>query len=403
MNLILFLLKKIIADKSSNASFSVVSIISIVGIALGVTVLIISLTILDGFEIIIEEKVTNLNSQIIVSGFGNRDLPIESNFDNLLSEAADTNLSSVSPFLSKFVLVSKGNQTEGATLVGLQKENNLEIQKLLINGSGEFNSGNLILGKTIAQNLNVKSGDSLVIIFSERPDKINFLNPPQIYKKRISGIFESGMAQYDETFIYTDINFVQQLLKDKFTISGYNIRLNSLDSLDSIVEKLQNNLSYPYYARSIFTEHKNIFTWIELQKKPIPIVLGLITLVAVFNVIGTLLMIILERTKFIGIIRSLGGKRKDLILLFTLNGLYLSSIGIIIGNIFALILSLIQLKFDIITLPSSIYFISKVPIIIDPFNYLLVSIVAFAAAILASYIPSFIASRFNIINAIRFD
>ena len=141
----------------------------------------------------------------------------------------------------------------------------------------------------------------------------------------------------------------------------------------------------------------------ELQKKPIPIVLGLITLVAVFNIIGTLLMIILERTKFIGIIRSLGGKRRDLILLFTLNGVYLSSIGIILGNLLALILSLIQLHFDLITLPSTIYFISKVPIIIDPLNYLIVSLTAFAAAVTASFIPSFIASRFNIINAVRFE
>lgn len=403
VNLTLFLLKKIIADKSSKASFSVVSIISIVGITLGVTVLIISLTILDGFEKIIEEKVTDLNSHIIVSGFGNRDLPSLSNFNDILNEKADSNLSSVSQFLSRFILISKGNQTDGATLIGLPNNNNLDIQKLIIDGEANYNNGGLVLGKILAQNLGVNSGDSIIIIFSEKPDRISFLNPPQIYKKRINGIFESGMAQYDETIIYTDLEFVQQLINDVTIISGYNIKLKSLENLDEIIDDLQRNLPYPYYARSIFTEHKNIFTWIELQKKPIPIVLGLITLVAVFNIIGTLLMIILERTRFIGILRSLGGKRKDLIMLFTINGVYLSSIGIIIGNILALILSLIQLNFDIITLPSSIYFISKVPIIINPTNYFVVSAVAFIAAILASFIPSFIASRFNIINAIRFD
>jgi lipoprotein-releasing system permease protein len=403
VKIILFLLKKIIADKSSNAAFSVVSLISITGIALGVAVLIISLTILDGFERIIEEKVTNLNSHIIVSGFGGRDLPLESNFDDILYDAADTNLSSFSPFLSRFVLISKENKTEGATLTGIQEENNLNLHKLVIDGSVDFQNGNLILGKIIADNLNVNVGDSIIVIYSNQPDKVSFLNPPQIYKQKVEGIFESGMAQYDEVFIYTDLSFVQNLINDKHSISGFNIRLNSLDNIEEIVSQLQQKLSYPYYARSIFTEHKNIFTWIELQKKPIPIVLGLITLVAVFNIIGTLLMIILERTKFIGIIRSLGGKRRDLILLFTLNGVYLSSIGIILGNLLALILSLIQLHFDLITLPSTIYFISKVPIIIDPLNYLIVSLTAFAAAVTASFIPSFIASRFNIINAVRFE
>lgn len=403
MKIILFILNKIIADKSSNAAFSVVSLISITGIALGVAVLIISLTILDGFERIIEEKVTNLNSHIIVSGFGGRDLPLESNFDDILYDAADTNLSSFSPFLSRFVLISKGNKTEGATLTGIQEKNNLNLEKLVIAGSVDFHNGNLILGKIIADNLNINIGDSIIVIFSNQPDKLSFLNPPQIYKQKVAGIFESGMAQYDEVFIYTDLSFVQNLINDKHSISGFNIRLNSLAGIEEIVSQLQQKLSYPYYARSIFTEHKNIFTWIELQKKPIPIVLGLITLVAVFNIIGTLLMIILERTKFIGIIRSLGGKRRDLILLFTLNGVYLSSIGIILGNLLALILSLIQLHFDLITLPSTIYFISKVPIIIDPLNYLIVSLTAFAAAVTASFIPSFIASRFNIINAVRFE
>ena len=187
------------------------------------------------------------------------------------------------------------------------------------------------------------------------------------------------------------------------SISGYNIKLTNLSEIDTISAKLQSELGYPYYARTIFQVHQNIFTWIDLQKEPIPIVLGLIIIVAIFNIVGTMLMIVLERTSSIGILKSIGFSKKKILRIFFIQGLFLGALGIFIGCILALLLSFLQMQFNIISLPGSIYFISSVPISIDLSNYLLVAVLGLVLSVFASLIPSYIASRMNVISSIRFE
>jgi lipoprotein-releasing system permease protein len=187
------------------------------------------------------------------------------------------------------------------------------------------------------------------------------------------------------------------------SISGYNIRLNNVSKIDTIAARLQDELGYPYYVRTIFQVHQNIFTWIDLQKEPIPIVLGLIIVVAVFNIIGTMLMIVLERTSSIGVLKSMGFSKKIIMKIFFIQGLFLGILGIVLGCLLALLLSFLQMQFDIISLPGSIYFISSVPISIDLGNYLLVASLGLLLSVFASLIPSYIASRMNVISSIRFE
>jgi lipoprotein-releasing system permease protein len=176
-----------------------------------------------------------------------------------------------------------------------------------------------------------------------------------------------------------------------------------LVNIDKIAQNIQDMFGYPYYVRTIFQIHQNIFTWLELQKKPIPIILGLIIFVAVFNVISTLLMIVLERTGAIGILRSLGANKKLIVKIFLFHGLYLSLIGIAIGTLVSLVFSLLQINYGIISLPGSVYFVTKVPIAINLENYLIVTLVTLVISFLASLLPSFAASRINPITAIKFD
>jgi lipoprotein-releasing system permease protein len=149
--------------------------------------------------------------------------------------------------------------------------------------------------------------------------------------------------------------------------------------------------------------HRNIFTWIELQKEPIPIVLALIILVAAFNIIGTLLMIVLEKTNAVGILKTLGSKRKQIVVVFLINGAILAIAGIISGSVLAYLLMFIQEKYNVITLPSSVYFMSRVPFLITADTFLWIAIITFSLCILASIIPSLIASRIKPVNALRFS
>ena len=261
----------------------------------------------------------------------------------------------------------------------------------------------MLIGKTLATKLYLKVGDK-VTLFALQGDKIPSENDlPNIKRFTISGIFESGMAEYDNMFGFTNLISAQNLFGMPNAINGIDIKLKNIEKADSIKNIIKSFARYPYHVNSIFEIHKNIFTWIELQKKPIPIILGLIILVAVINIIGALLILVLEKTNEIGVLKSLGAKGSQVIKIFLFQGIYLSSLGILTGNILALLLMSIQLQFDIIKVPSSVYFVTRVPIELSFEIFLFVSVIAFLLALLVSIIPSYFASRTNPVSALRFD
>ncbi|MFH1196325.1 MAG: ABC transporter permease [bacterium] len=408
MSLPLFIANRYVKSKKESKFISLISVISICGIALGVAVLIMALAILNGFEQSIAEKIVQFNSHIKITGFGNRNLPPYQSVIEGIKEKADSSLSSISPFVSKYAIVRSSAKVEGILITGFMKEmDNSDIKNLVFDGdyNHEKVSDNygITIGKKLAEKLFVKVGDRLTI-FTLKNDQVPSIdNPPAIEQFIVTGIYESGMAEYDDMNAIIDFKVGQELFGMDDKISGYNLRVNNIAVIESLSIELQKFLRYPYYVRSIFKIHQNIFTWLELQKEPIPIVLGLIIIVAVFNIVGTLLMIVLEKTEAIGILKSLGAVKKQIIGIFLLQGIYLALIGIAAGNLLAFILSYLQSNFGIVSLPDTVYFLSSVPIAIRWEHYAIVSASAFFMSIITAFIPSYIASRVKPISALRFD
>ncbi|MCX7798630.1 MAG: ABC transporter permease [Melioribacter sp.] len=405
MSIAIFLSKRYIKSKRNSQFISTISLITILGIAIGVCVVIIALTVLDGFQKIVTEKIINLNYHIKVSSFGKRNLPDLPETYKLIKQKFPE-IQKIEPYISKLAIIKSKKLTEGITLNGLNQESlNTTLKKYIISGNIKLNknSNEIILGKKLAEKMFVKCGDKITI-FSLKHDEIpSPENPPSIDQFVVKGIFESGMADYDDMIAYIDFNTAQNLFGMENEISGYNIKLKNILSINSVADNLQNLLGYPYYVQTVFNIHQNIFTWLELQKEPIPIILGLIIFVAVFNIIGTLLIIILERTEDIGVLRALGANRKSILSIFLLHGIYLTLMGLICGNIFAYLLTIIQEKFNIISLPEKIYFVTKVPLYVSFENYLIVSAITALISLLASLIPAYIASKLQPVTAIRFD
>ncbi len=406
MPITFYLSRRYIKSKRDSRFISTISTITIFGIAIGVCVVIIALTVLDGFQKIVTEKIINLNYHIKISSFGKRNLPDNPEILSLIKNQLSDEIEKIDPFISKLAIIKSKKLTEGITITGLKNESfNIILKKYIIEGNINFyeNRNKIILGKKLAEKLFVKVGDKITL-FSLRHDQIPSLeNPPAIMQFQIDGIFESGMADYDDLNAYIEFHAAQELFGMENEISGYNIKLKNISNINSAANKIQDFLGYPYYVQTVFNIHQNIFTWLDLQKEPIPIILGLIIFVATFNIVGTLLMIVLERTNVIGILRSLGANRKLIVRVFLLHGVYLTASGLILGNALAFILSMIQEKFDIISLPEKIYFVTKVPLFITIDNYLIVSLITIAVSLIASLIPAFVASRIQPISAIRFD
>lgn len=403
-----FIVNKYIRSNKFSFFFSFISAITILGIAIGVTVVIIALSVLDGFNSIISQKIIDFNSHILISGFGEKDLEDDNSVEQNISQIIGNQNYSISKYIAKNSIIRSKSKSEGILVYGIEPETtNLGIDKMIIEGKFQLDnldeSKGIVIGRKLSETLSVNIGDKITIFSLKNNQLPSFTNPPAISQFTVSGIYESGMPEYDDLKAYISMNEAQKLLGMKKRISGFNIRLSDISELESIAEKLRDNFRYPFYIRTIFQQHQNIFTWIDLQKIPIPIVLGLLVLVAIFNIVGTILMNIVERTSQIGILKSLGANRGQILKIFLVQGIYLGVIGILLGNIIAYSLSELQLAFNIIKLPESVYFLSTAPMEINFINYLIVSVVAYLLSILSSVIPSIVASNIKPISAIRFS
>ena len=402
----LFIAHRYIKSDKGSKFLSLISSITIGGIAIGVTVLIIAISILEGFDKSISQNIIKFNAHINISGFGGRNLKDRNLIENELRNNLEGNYTQISSYISKKVILSSHDLAEGIILNGIDLSYaEISLNRIINEGSNDLdeNKYGIILGRKLADKFDIKIGD-LVTIFSlnnDSPPSIS--NLPLVEQFELLAIYESGMAEYDDIHAYINFSTAEDFFELDNEVTGYNINLKNTEKIDSVKLVLSDMLSYPFYVRSYRDINKHIFTWLELQQKPVPIVLGLIIIVAVFNIVGAVLMLIVQKTSAIGVLRSMGVNSRQILQIFLLQGVSLALIGIAIGNILAFSLSYIQNEFKVIRLPEEIYYLSSVPININLEIYILISILGLLISFLTSLIPSYIASRIQPLTAIKFN
>lgn len=375
-----------------------------VGVALGVAALIIALTILGGFEREIKQKVFGFAAHIQVIGFQNQPLPgYEHALERIRNEIAGVR--AVSPVVSREVILRAKGRTEGVLMKGVDEATDVSsTRRQIVEGQYDLSSvggsPKLILGRKLAHRLGVSVGDRAVLFGIG--GNLKSLGSPIVRQFVITGIYETGMVEYDDIYVYTSIRSAQDLLRLDGQVTGIEILVDDLSRSSSIAEQVQDVLGYPYYARTVQQLYRNLFSWIELQKKPTPIILGLIIVVATVNTIGTLLMVVMEKTHQIGILKSMGASSGSIRKIFIGEGLLIGIVGTLFGNALAYGLSTLQLHERIISLPEQIYFMNSVPILLRGENFLLVSLIAMALCFLATLVPASLASKLQPVAAIRF-
>lgn len=404
----LFITNRYIRTGRKSKTLNFISLITIGGIAIGVAAVIIALSALDGFENTIAQKIIQFNSHIQISSFANKNLPDYEYTRGFLLDRLKPYSIQISPYAEKISIIRYKKRSEGVTLKGLLPKYDVsDLKNNIVEGSFRLESQNgnasILLGRKLAERLLVKTGDKIVIFSLKNNDIPSPDNPPGIKSFTVTGIFESSMAEYDDAYAYTDLSSAQDIFGMQDYVNGYDIKLNSLEKVDSLARNLQDYLGYPYYVRTIYETHQTIFTWLELQRKPIPIAIGLIIIVASFNIIGALFMMVLEKTRAIGTLKSLGMKRRQISAIFLAQGVYLSLIGITLGNLLAFAISRLQENYEIIKLPASVYYMSKAVLDISLENYLIVSGITLSISLLSAYIPGRIAAKINPVNTLRFN
>lgn len=382
--------------------------VAFIGVMLGSIALILSLSILDGYEEKLYDSVEKLSAHIKISSFKNDLIPYSDEIiQNLKNNFPD--ITDISPIIKTEALI---RSKEGVESIAIQANENFEkinknndITSKIVDGNKGFSSltaNEVIIGKKLAKKLNIRINEE-IFIFTITDKTDNNFTLPDINKFKVIGIYETGMAQFDDINIYIPFKTVQSMIKipDGY-VSEYSIWLKSITNLNETTDKIQEFLGFPFFVTNIYQNFTSIFSWIELQKEPIPLVLGLITIVAVFNIITILFITIVEKTHSIGILRALGMKNKDIAFVFIFKGTLLGLSGTIIGCLIAFILSFIQKEFGIISLNADIYYFDRMPVSISFINYLVVVIVSGALSFLSTIIPSFSSFKIMPIKAIRF-
>ena len=404
MNFKYLIAKRYLFSKKDSKFVSFITYISILGIALGVATLIITVSILNGFEVEIRNKVSGLVSHIQISTFNGEPLKNYNKTIDTITKSIQ-GINKIAPFVQREAVIRYKENIEGILVKGIIPGTDLSSgRNKILQGDTSLIPidtiySRIIIGDKLANKLGCKIGEK-VIVFGLN-GITSPVNQPRIKQFKIAGIYESGLRDYDDLLIYTDLRTSQKLFEMDTAVSAIEMNVNDITQVDSIAEKIRNTIHYPHYTRTLYQLYKELFTWVALQKAPTPIILGLIIIVATFNIIGTLLMLVLEKTQSIGILKSLGCSNMDIMKIFIIDGMIIGTSGIVIGNIIGLGISLLELKFKFFSLPEQ-YYMKNVPILIQPEYILLISLVTGILIFLATIIPSYIASRFDPVKSIRF-
>ncbi|MDB5035282.1 MAG: Lipoprotein-releasing system permease protein [Chlorobi bacterium] len=399
--------RRYLAPSRRNRFISFITAISVLGVMFGVTALLVSLAILDGFDQTLRSNMVAFVGHIEVSSFGNR--PIR-NYQKTVATLPERvpEVTRISPFVSREAIIRSGSGLEGVVLKGIIPGVDVSsIRDRMVAGSFSFprldsaQLGRLLLGERLTQKLKVKMGDTVVIFAPNgvpSPD-----NPPTIQQFVISGIYRTGMAEYDDVYTYTSLDQAQHLFEyPSDQVSGYDILVKDINKANEVARKLDTALGFPHYPRTLFDIFEQVFAWLDLQREPIPIVLGLIIIVAVFNIASTLLMVVLEKTESIGVLSTLGARPTGIMKIFVGQGLLIGGVGTMLGVILSLAFTLIQMHYKPLKLDADIYFIDAVPVALTYWHYLLVISISLILSVVFTVIPALIAALVRPVRALRF-
>ena len=414
MNLELFIARRIHFSKEGNRQVTPPAVrIAIVGVALGLAVMILSVAIVIGFKKEVRNNVIGFGSHIQITNFDNNSsyetTPIAVS-DSLLQALREfPGIKHIEGYATKMGILKTDSDFQGVVLKGIDTDydwsffrNNLKEGELLTIDPKKT-STDVIISRYLSDLLGLKLGDSILTYFVQEDVRARKFN--------IVGIYETGFMDYDKLFVLADIKQIRRLNGwEKDEVSGLELLVDDYDKLDQIAEDLYFNLvekqdrhGNTYFTRSIKEMNPMIFNWLDVLDVNVVVILILIFAVAGFTMISGLLIIILERTNMIGILKALGENNVSIRKIFLYISFFLIGKGMLWGNVVGIAICLIQSHFRIIKLDPSIYYLDAVPIDLSIVSLILLNIGTLCASMLMMLGPSYLITKIDPAKSIRFE
>ncbi|MDP2980503.1 MAG: lipoprotein-releasing ABC transporter permease subunit [Candidatus Omnitrophota bacterium] len=372
---------------------SVVSFISVMGVAVGVTALIVVLAVMSGFDNDLREKIVGTNSHIIIEKEGGI-----SDYDGLVNEINKIpHVKASSPFLNGQALIRQNEQVLGVILRGIdpaRERDVTNIQKYVESGTFELKKNTVLIGKELSSRLNLEIGDIISLISAADPKPKDF---------RIAGIFNSGMFEYDMNLIFTNLESAQNFYAAGNMAGGIGVKVDDVNGADRIKKDVQKKIGFDYWVRSWPELNKNLFSALKLEKITMFIILALIVVVACFNIASALIMMVMEKTKDIGILKSIGADNRSIRKIFMLDGFLIGFAGTFIGAIGGFGLCYLLKTYQFIKLPKDIYYIDRLPVNLELSDSMIVIVAAILISLLSTLYPSWQAAEMEPVEALRYE
>jgi lipoprotein-releasing system permease protein len=383
----------------------------VAGVAVGVMALIVVLAVMTGFTDSLREKILGINSHIVVQRLGNGITDYKGLSQEILQE---NGVMAATPYTYSQTMLSAFDASAGAVIRGIDPttaNDVLSLNSQLAKGRvSDLNNGSLspgdsktdklpsrvlpgiILGKELAKNLHVGINDNIRLFSPSGP-----LTPmgviPKIKTCRVVGIFDTGMYEYDSSLAYISLTAAQDFLELGNNVHGLELKVDDIYKASEIAAKLEEKLGFGYNVKDWISMNQNLFSALKLEKTAMFIILALIVLVAAFNIISTLIMVVMSKGKDIAILKSMGATSMGIMRIFVYEGLIIGLAGTVIGVTGGLGLCKILSKYQFIKLPSDVYPITTLPIKVLPMDVTLVAISAALITLLATIYPSWQASK----------
>ncbi len=382
-------------------------VIAITSIALGLAIMFVAVAILTGFKKEISEKVVGFCGHVQITKFTENSTyepqPVEKAQPFLVRLNQAKEVSHIQVFASKAGIIKTSDQIQGVILKGVGSDydwsffRNRMAEGHVFKLNDTMRSDEVIISRKIARLLNLHLNDDLRMYFIVGTTTLG-------RKFKISGIYDTGLEEFDKLYVIGDIHHIQKL--NNWTgsqVGGFEVYLKNFRDIDRMGVYIYHLIGFSLDAQTIKMQYPQIFDWLDLQDINVLIILILIILVSSTTIISTLLILILERTTMIGILKALGMRNVNIRKLFLYNALYIVGWGIFWGNLLAFTLCFLQKKFELVTLSQESYYVSVIPVNINPWNILLINLGTIAVCYLIFIIPSLIISRVTPLKAIRFS
>jgi len=406
----LFIGSRYLRAKQKQSFISLITLLSIAGVTVGVMALIVVIAVMTGFESDMKSRILGVESHIVVMRHGGS----FSDYRNVMAriQAAD-GVRATTPFIYSQVMIRSATGVSGAVLRGVDPETVGSVVKFFSaadlarltgdsNGrSGKSSAPGIILGKELAKNLGVGAGDTIAMI-SPRGMLSPIGHMPAMKQFKIKGLFESGMYEFDNSLVYIHLKTAQKMMRMADTVTGIEVRVDDIYQAGEIRKGLVRDLGFPYWIRDWMSMNRNLFSALKLEKTAMFIILALIILVAAFNIASSLIMMVMEKTKDIAILKAMGATDRSIYRIFIYKGMAIGVVGTILGVCGGIILCMLLSHYKFIELPGDVYYITTLPVVLKVVDVAAIAVSALVICFFATLYPARQASRLDPVEAIRY-